>query len=138
MESWWAFILLGLVCGIYSSMFGVGAGTLMIPALVLIFSLPQKSAQGISLSVMVPMVLIGSLRYIQNPDIEVDLKLVGILAVGGMAGAWIGASLAAKLPAVVLRRMFAVLLILLSIRMLLKPAAPSEKNAAVPEASSRL
>jgi len=145
MGYWWAFILLGLVCGLYSGTFGVGAATLLIPALVLIpiFALPQKSAQGVCLGVMVPMVLVGAIRYWLKPEIEVDLRIVGLIAAGAVVGAYLGASIAGAVPGVLLRRLFAVLLICLAILMLLKPAtkakaavaeapAPAENTAAEP------
>jgi len=41
---WWAFVLLGLGAGILSGSLGVGSGLLLIPVLVLVCALPQKSA----------------------------------------------------------------------------------------------
>lgn len=129
MELWWLLILVGVACGIYSSMFGVGAGTLMIPILVLIFALPQKSAQGLALAVMVPMVLVGAIRYKMNPAIDMDLRIAAWLAVGGVVGAWVGSHIAHVLPAVTLRRVFAVVIVLLAIRMFFKTETRKEAAA---------
>ena len=111
MDLWWAYILVGLVCGIFSATFGVGSGIILIPALVLIFSLPQKSAQGICLAVMVPMALVGAVRYMLNPQIEVNLTIVAIVSVGAVVGAWIGAGIAGWVSAPILRKLFALIML---------------------------
>ena len=120
-EYWWAYLLIGLVCGVFSAVFGVGSGILLIPALVLIFSFAQKSAQGTCLAVMVPMALVGALRYKLNPDIRMDWMVVAVLSVGAVVGALIGASLAAWASGLVLRRLFALIMIVVAIKMLMTP-----------------
>jgi hypothetical protein len=119
-QLWWAFAILGLCCGVFGATFGVGGGVIMVPALVLIFSLPQKSAQGVALAVMVPMALVASSRYIMNPAIKVDLVIVGILAAGAVVGGVIGAGIAAWAPALILRKLFAIIMIATAVRMLIK------------------
>ncbi len=131
MELWWAYILVGLVCGIFSATFGVGSGILMIPALVLIFSLPQKSAQGICLAVMVPMALAGAIRYKLNPEIEMNLGIVALLALGAVAGALLGSSIAAWTSAATLRKLIAVIMIVVAIKMLI--TKPTETKSTKPE-----
>lgn len=118
MELWWAYIIVGVVCGVFSAVFGVGAGILLIPALVLIFALPQKSAQGVCLAVMVPMALVGAVKYHLNPDIEISLPVVVLLAVGGIVGAYFGATIAGWASGIVLRRLFACIMIVAAIKML--------------------
>jgi len=110
-------VLIGIVAGVVSGMLGVGSGALLIPVLVLAFAYPQKSAQGIALAVMTPMALIGAIRYIQNPEINVNLTTALLLAAGGIAGVFVGTELAAKLPAHVLRKIFAVFLFFISLKM---------------------
>ena len=118
LSSWWPYLLLGLLCGIYSATFGIGGGTIMVPVLVLIFSFTQKSAQGTCLAVMVPMALAAAIRYKLNPNIDVDLQAAAILAIGGVIGAVIGAGIAGRLSDTALRKMFAVLMIIVAIKML--------------------
>lgn len=115
---WWAYVVAGLVSGTFSATFGLGSGTILIPALVLIFSLPQKSAQGVCLAVMVPMALVGAWRYKVDPDIRVDMTLVALLASGAVVGALIGARIASVASGLLLRRLVAIVMILVAIRML--------------------
>lgn len=125
MEHSIGFIVLGLVAGVISGCLGVGSGLVLIPAMVLIFAVAQKSAQGISLAVMVPMALIGAWRYIANPEIRVDLRIVALIAAGAVVGALVGSQLAAVLPARTLKKAFAVFLILVAVRILWPTPTPA-------------
>jgi len=120
MERFREYALLGILAGTFSSTFGVGGGILIVPALVLFFAIPQKSAQGICLAAMVPMVFAGAMRYIANPHIPVPLKTAVILGISGAAGALLGSWIAANTPAVILRKLFAVVMIIAAVRMLVK------------------
>jgi uncharacterized membrane protein YfcA len=139
-QPWWAYLLAGCICGIFSATFGVGSGIIMIPLLVLAFGVGQKSAQGVCLAVMVPIALVGAVRYILNPAIDIHLGTVFLLAVGGVAGAVLGSSLANQLSAVTLRRLFALLMIVAAVRLLAtKPAlqpTTGEPTPFVPERES--
>jgi len=115
----WSLIALGLAAGVLSSMLGVGSGILLVPALVILAGLPQKSAQGTALAVMVPMALVGAARYAANPHIDISLMRVLLLSLGAIAGAMIGAAIAGRLPGFVLRRIFAGFLLIVAVRMML-------------------
>ena len=126
-------LVLGVVAGIVSAMLGVGSGIVLVPAMVIFFALPQKSAQGIALTVMVPMALVGAARYIFNPQIEVNLKWAALIAAGAVVGALIGSTIAAKVPGPILKKVFAIFLLIAAARMLWparsKPASPPESPA---------
>ena len=112
-------IIVGFCSGILSGLLGVGSGILLIPTLVFLLSLPQKSAQGICLAVMVPMTLIGAIRYKINPNIEVNLSHAAWLALGAVAGAFIGTELVRYLSSNTLRKIFAVFILIVGVKMLL-------------------
>ncbi len=122
-------ILLGFCAGILSGLLGVGSGIVLVPVLVLIFYFPQKSAQGTALAVMVPMALVGALRYWMNPDIEINPAFVGLLVVGALVGALLGTELARILPGHVLRRIFAVFVLAAGVRMLIVSKNPGPTPA---------
>ncbi len=117
-NNWPIWILLGLCAGLLSGTLGVGSGTIVVPAMVLLFSFPQKSAQGTALAVMVPMAFLGAFRYWKNPQIEINFLIVLLLTAGALVGVLIGTVGAARLPANILRKIFAVFLIIVSINML--------------------
>ena len=123
---WWGFVLLGVCAGIVSGLLGVGSGTVVIPALVLLWGFGQKSAQGMALAAMVPMALIGALRYWRNPEVELHGVVLVLMVLGAMAGTMVGTELVVRLPAGLLRKSFAVFLAVVAVRMF--TAAPhSEK-----------
>ena len=129
MENWYLYILAGLIAGIMSSLFGVGSGILVVPILTIAFAFGQKSAQGMALALMVPMALVGALRYYFNPEVDISLKLFGLLAIGGVIGALVGSQVVFSLSESVLKRMFAVFIIITGIHMFVKSyAKPAAKE----------
>jgi uncharacterized membrane protein YfcA len=139
-DLWWGFLLLGLAAGLLSGTLGLGSGILLVPALVLLFHFPQKSAQGMALAVMVPMAFVGALRYKLHPEIPLDLRAVALVVIGAVLGALLGSHVAARLPAHVLRKLFAVFLIVVAARLLLsrpRPAPPAPTDYRGPTHESK-
>lgn len=118
---WWFFVLLGVVAGVISGALGLGAGTIVVPALVLVCHYTQKPAQGMALAVMVPMALIGALRYRMN-GIELDWFVIALVVCGALAGTLAGTEIAARLPGRVLRKVFAIFLVLVAVKMFSIPS----------------
>jgi len=122
--SWWAFILIGLGTGILGGTLGVGGGIIVIPALVLFFHFPQKAAQGTALALMVPMAFIGALRYWRAGDLDINPAFLILLITGAIAGVIAGTEILHRIPADMLRKIFAVFLLVIGIRMLLTSEQP--------------
>ena len=123
---WWGLLLLGLFAGVLSGMLGLGSGTMLIPIMVLLLHIPQKSAQGTALAVMVPMALWGALLYWKNPDIQMSLPIIALLVPTALVGSLIGVHLAGRVPAHVLKRIFAVFLLVVALKLLIFPG-PSKR-----------
>lgn len=115
-------VLTGVVVGIFSGLFGIGGGTVAIPALVLLFGLSQQTAQGTSLLMMVPTALMGAYTYYRGQSLNVWAAVA--LMVGGVASARLGATLALRLPQDTLKMLFAAFLVVVAVRMVPK-ASPS-------------
>ena len=110
-------LILGLAAGIFSSIIGIGGGVLIVPALVFLFAMSQKTAQGTSLAMLLPP--IGVLAVINYHKAGyVDYKIAAILCVTFVAGTWFGSKIALNLPDAVLKKVFAVCLILIAGRYL--------------------
>jgi len=124
---WWFLVVLGLCAGVISGTLGVGSGIVVIPALVLLSGFEQRSAQGTALAVMVPMALVGAIRYWRNPQVELSGTVILLLVLGAVVGTLAGTELAGRLPAGTLRKLFAVLLMVTAIRMF--TASPRPGNA---------
>jgi uncharacterized membrane protein YfcA len=111
-----AYILIGLAAGAVGAVLGIGGGIIYVPLMVTVFSFQQHMAQGTSLAVMVPSMLVAAVIHARAG--RVDWKLAITLGAGAILGGLGGARLALWLDAVVLRRMFAVAMVLMSARML--------------------
>ena len=110
------FVLIGLAAGVLSGLFGIGGGLLIVPALVLLADYPHKTALGTSLgALLLPVSVLGAYTYWQNGNLEVRTSL--LLGAGIFFGAYVGARLAQALPAAVLQRMFAVLMVVMAARL---------------------
>jgi uncharacterized membrane protein YfcA len=110
-------VLVGLVAGFLSGLFGVGGGILIVPALVLLLGFAQRLAHGTSLAAVLP-IAIASLTSYALED-KVDWKVGALLAVGAVAGAVIGTHILHRLPHDALAITFAVLLVATAVRLLL-------------------
>ncbi|MCL5261048.1 MAG: sulfite exporter TauE/SafE family protein [Gammaproteobacteria bacterium] len=116
---YWGILLVGLIGGILSGFLGIGGGTLIIPALVIFFGFSQKLAQGTSLAAMVPPIGILA-AYVYWKAGNVDIKSAIFIASGILLGALIGGTLAQYLPDAILKKVFAVFLVIIAIKMWLK------------------
>lgn len=114
---WWALMLLGILAGTISGMLGLGSGAVVVPALVLLFGYPQKSAQGTALALMVPMALLGAFRYWRNPDIDVSMSVVALIVLGALPGVLIGTHFVGLISGKALQKVFAVVLAIIAIKM---------------------
>ncbi|MCL4544941.1 MAG: sulfite exporter TauE/SafE family protein [Chloroflexi bacterium] len=111
----WAF-LIGALAGTLSGLLGIGGGIVMVPLMALGLGLEQHIAQEISLSVIVPTTISGALTSARKGN--VDWRLAGFLVIGALMGSLIGASLSNQLSAEVLRKLFAIALVILGYRTL--------------------
>ena len=103
------FALIGFFAGIIGGM-GMGGGTILIPALVL---LDTKIAQSVNLLSSIPMTLIALAIHIKNKN--VIFKLVIPIAVFGVLGAVFGSLLANYLSSDILKKIFGVFLLLVGL-----------------------
>ena len=110
------YILLGLVAGSLSGLIGIGGGVIIVPALVILFGLSQHTAQGTTLALLVmPVGLLAAWTYLRSG--HADLRIALFIALGFIVGGLIGAQFANSVPESVLRKIFAVTLILIAVRM---------------------
>lgn len=110
-------IVIGVVAGILSGLLGIGGAVIVIPALVLLLGFSQQTAQGTTLLMMVPP--IGALAAWQYyKEGTVDFRVAAILAVGFLVGGYFGGKFANQIPQVLLKKIFAILLLAISLKML--------------------
>ncbi len=109
------FVVVGLVAGLLSGMFGVGGGILIVPSLMWLTSMEQKRAHGTSLAAVLPIALCGLVTYIAND--HVNLGTVVTLTAGSLVGTVLGTAWLARAPKRMLSLVFAGVLTLSAARL---------------------
>jgi uncharacterized protein len=96
---------------------GMGGNVVLVPALICLFGFEQHRVQGTTLALAsLPLGLFAAIEYHRRGFIA--FSTVGWLLPGLILGSVVGARLALALPALVLRKVFAVFVMLLGMRML--------------------
>lgn len=109
-------ILLGLLAGYLSGLVGIGGGIVMVPVLVILFGFTQHKAQGTTLALlMIPVGIFGVMNYYKAGN--VDFKTALLLCCGFVIGSYLGSKTAISLSQDTLRKVFAVLMLVVAIRM---------------------
>ena len=110
-------ILIGLLAGMFSGFMGVGGGVVMIPLMILLLGFNQHQAQGMSLAVLaVPVTFIAAYNYHQAGHI-INWKYALVIALCFVVGGFLGSKLAVKLDQTVLKKIFAVVLVIAAVKL---------------------
>lgn len=148
-QAYYWIVLEGLVVGAITGLVGVGGGSLIIPALVLLGGLPMRLAVGTSLVIIAIKSYVGFFKYHHELDPltqAIDWTTIGSFAAVGIVGTLIGEALSQRLPQNFLKRAFAIMLIPMSIFVLAQeipklrmastaepPVAPADLPQAAPD-----
>jgi uncharacterized protein len=119
-------IIIGIAAGMLSGLVGVGGGLIIVPALVYFLAFSQKQAQGTSLAILLlPIGILAVLNYYKDPNVHLDVKVVALITLGFIAGSYFGSKLALSLPDATVKKVFAIFMMLVAIKMLFidKPKA---------------
>lgn len=109
-------LLLGLVAGYFSGLIGIGGGVIIVPTLIFLFGFNQHFAQGTTLALLVPPIgILAAWKYYQEGCI--DIKTAAIICIGFFIGGYFGGSVAIGLSNNTLRKIFAVVLVLIALKM---------------------
>jgi uncharacterized protein len=108
----------GLAAGVAAGMFGIGGGLIIVPALLFLLGMKEKQAIGTSLAALIPPVgLLGAAEYYRSGYI--NIKYAALIAVGLFIGAYFGARIVISMPDVLIRRIYAIFLLVIAARMLI-------------------
>lgn len=102
-------LLSGILSGILSGLLGLGGGVILIPIMLFILHMPQHTAQGISLLVIIPTALAGIWQL--HKAKLVNYKLASYLALGSISGALVSSNFVHYIPADDLKLIFGVFII---------------------------
>jgi len=112
-----AYLILGLVAGIFCGLLGLGGAVIIIPVMVFLFGMSQHQAQGTTLALMVPP--IGLLAaWVYYKEGFVDLKMAAFICLGFFIGGLLGAKIAIGIPEAILKKLFGAAMLLVSLKMI--------------------
>ena len=104
------FLVIGLVAGVLSGLFGIGGGVVIVPALILVAHMNPETATGTSLAaLLLPVGTLGAWYYYLHGFVAV--APAAWIAAGLVVGAWLGAHVALRLSAQDLQKVFAIFLV---------------------------
>lgn len=110
--------VVGTAAGIFSGLFGVGGGTIIVPLLIVWFGYGEREATGTSLAaiVIVAALAAGGQGAYGNVDVVKGLA-IGIPAVGGVIA---GTALQQRIPQRAVSYLFAALLVAVALELLIR------------------
>lgn len=117
LQSFFIVAIIGIAAGMLSGLLGLGGAIIIIPALVMFLGYSQQTAQGTALVMMVlPVGALAAYQYYKSGFVEMKPAL--IMAVFFFVGGYFGAKYATHIPQALLKKLFAIMLIVLAVKML--------------------
>ena len=115
----WKLAAIGTLAGLFSGLFGVGGGTIIVPLLIFWFGYGERLATGTSLAAIV---LIGALGALAQGGIYGNVHLVTglLLTVPAILGVVLGTAIQQRIPQKAVSYLFAALLVGIAIELILK------------------
>ena len=112
----WKGVVVSLLVGFFSSIFGIGGGVIHVPFLIVGLSLPVHVATATSHFVLSISAFVGAVTYFALGHVR--LATVGIMGSGILLGAQVGARLSLRAQGVLIRGILAGSLVLVGGRMI--------------------
>ena len=110
-------VLIGILAGLVSGLFGAGGGMILVPAFIHLLDLDDTKSRGTSVFCILPMVIASGFFYYKGNFI--DWKTSLLCAIGGAIGGYIGAKLLKKVSPKIMKIAFTVFLIYVSTKMII-------------------
>jgi hypothetical protein len=110
---------IGTLAGIFSGIFGVGGGTVIVPLLIFWFGYGERLATGTSLGAIV---LIGSLGTVAQGGIYGNVHVATglLLAIPAVLGVIAGTAIQQRIPQRAVSLLFAALLVAVALELIVK------------------
>ena len=116
---WYIIILAGIIGGLFSGMFGIGGGVVIVPILTFLTNMSHFTAQGISLGALIaPVGLLALINYYKKGHVKIKEAITIALLIFGFS--YIGSSISLSLPMKKVSKMFGLLLIFTGLYMIYK------------------
>lgn len=116
--SWVSLVAVGLIGGLFAGVFGVGGGLIMVPLLLWWAKLDQRRAHATSLLAITPVAVIGAVSYAIG-GVFAWLPAI-FVAIGGIAGAQLGAWMLRRINVTILRWGFIAFIVASGVMLLIQ------------------
>ncbi len=111
-------MVIGTLAGVFSGLFGVGGGTVIVPLLVLWLAYGERVATGTSLAAIIFIAAFGAAMQGLYGNVNVlDAVLIGVPAVGGVL---IGTAMQQRLRSRWISLLFAAVLVASAVELILR------------------
>jgi uncharacterized protein len=120
---------LWLVAAFLSAVSGIGGGLFAVPVLHYLVGLPLRLSIGTSLVLVFTLSGVGTVAEALHPSGALNWPVIGLLVVGGLVGAQVGFRCVQRLDVTLIKRLFALVLLASSVRILGVDAAAAAKLA---------
>ena len=107
--------IISLIAGVFSGLLGIGGGLILVPLFHYILKMNMHVAIGTSLAIIVPTALIGTFRHASGSFVDWRIFIYSVIF--AVIGGFIGAGISMNLDVALLRKIFAVFLVLIAIKM---------------------
>jgi uncharacterized protein len=111
-------VLIGLVAGFFSAMFGVGGGTVIVPLLLLLCAWPAQAATATSLAAIGLTAVSGVIAYALHGD--VDVAYAALVGVPAAASVGVATAVQQRLRTRTIELLFAAFLVAVAVWLFLK------------------
>ncbi|WP_026893982.1 sulfite exporter TauE/SafE family protein [Clostridiisalibacter paucivorans] len=112
-------IFLGILVGIINGVFGSGGGIILVLSLIYILHLEEHKSHSTAIFIILPLSVLSTVLYFKNNVIHLDNDLL-IICSGSVIGGLIGAKLLNYIPTNALKKIFGIIMIIASVRMVIK------------------
>lgn len=116
---WYIIILAGIIGGLFSGMFGIGGGVVIVPILTFLTKMPHFTAQGISLAALIgPVSLLALINYYKKGHVKIKEAIAVALLI--FIFSYFGSKISLSLPMKKVSKMFGLLMIITGVYMIYK------------------
>lgn len=109
--------IIGLVTGFFNGLFGSGGGSILVPSLERFLKMEEHKAHSTAIAIILPLSIVSIFIYTRNVDIPI--KVVLIICLGGLLGGFLGAKYLKKIPSKWLHKIFGIFMLIGAWRMIL-------------------
>lgn len=107
-------IVVGLLTGVLSGMFGVGGGFIIVPALVIFSGMSMQRAIGTSMMVITLVSASGVASRLWAGSV-IDPKVTSLFTVGSLGGLFVGQRIGRRLSVITLQKVFVVAMLVVAV-----------------------